>query len=104
MYCLKGWDQEGPQEKGITRGGGQGTGADQVQDMDQGTIWVNIFIVRLSNVDGITFNFSVGASGRNVRHQSRSREQLSASQDSMGQDKRGSFGKDFVNFYIGKMK
>ena len=50
----------------------------------------------------LTFHFSDDSGSR--RQQSRSREQLSASRDSMGQNNRGSFGKDFVNFYMGKMK
>ena len=54
------------------------------------------------NILHSTFNFSDDSGSR--RQQSRSREQLSASRDSMGQNNRGSFGKDFVNFYMGKMK
>ena len=50
----------------------------------------------------LTFHSSDDSGSR--RQQSRSREQLSASRDSMGQNNRGSFGKDFVNFYMGKMK
>ena len=63
-YCLKVWDQEDPQKKGTTREEGQGTGADQVQDMDQGTIWVSILIVdnvvMLAHVNGkLNFNFQL---------------------------------------------
>ena len=50
----------------------------------------------------LTFHSSDDSGSR--RQQSRSREQLSTSRDSMGQNNRGSFGKDFVNFYMGKMK